>query len=129
MHRTKDLVCLGTVLCDGIQPEDGVFVNSHNGLPETTYKNTNSVKTIQINEIILSIMPFIRYNNVQENKSNTQFRVNGLFLIYRNSLQVQIVTVFWLPETVGMPMLTTIEEAEDFYSKSKRKQSLLLDHK
>ena len=32
---------------------------------------------------------------------------------------LQVITVFLLPETLGVPMLTTIEEAEEFYRKGK----------
>jgi len=31
----------------------------------------------------------------------------------------QVLTVLLLPETLGVPMLTTIEEAEEFYKKGK----------
>ena len=32
---------------------------------------------------------------------------------------LQVVSVFWLPETLGVPMLTTLEEAEEFYKTGK----------
>ncbi|CAG5110614.1 Oidioi.mRNA.OKI2018_I69.chr2.g4998.t1.cds [Oikopleura dioica] len=50
--------------------------------------------------------------------------INGLgkttswlpFVIFGALGIVQVITVFFLPETLGVPMLTTIEEAEEFYA-------------
>ena len=41
------------------------------------------------------------------------------YIIFGTVGIIQVVTVFLLPETLGVPMLTTIEEAEEFYRKGK----------
>ncbi|CBY11054.1 unnamed protein product [Oikopleura dioica] len=53
--------------------------------------------------------------------------INGLgkttswlpFVIFGALGIVQVLTVFFLPETLGVPMLTTIEEAEEFFANPK----------
>ena len=36
---------------------------------------------------------------------------------------LQVISVFWIPETLGVPMLTTLEEAEQFYEDGLAKKS------
>ena len=36
---------------------------------------------------------------------------------------LQIMTTFFLPETLGLPMLTTVDQAEEFYGKNQMKKS------
>ena len=33
------------------------------------------------------------------------------------------MTTFWMPETLGIQMLATLEQAEDFYSGNKKKKN------
>ena len=41
------------------------------------------------------------------------------YLIFAIVSIVQVITVNFLPETLGQPMMTSIEEAEIFYAKSR----------
>jgi hypothetical protein len=41
---------------------------------------------------------------------------------------IQVITVFWIPETLGVPMLTTLEEAEEFYKNVNSKDAVDMKH-
>jgi hypothetical protein len=42
---------------------------------------------------------------------------------------IQVITVLWIPETLGVPMLTTLEEAEEFYKNGYSKDTVNTKHK
>ena len=43
------------------------------------------------------------------------------YLIFGVLGLIQVISVFWIPETLGVPMLTTIKEAEQFYENQSAK--------
>ena len=57
------------------------------------------------------------FNNIRNQTTWLPYIIFGVLGI------LQVITVFWIPETLGVPMLTTLEEAEEFYKNGYSKYS------